>query len=413
MLDPVRLGEFLHKIDANDFYDQRHANLFQVMLNQYKSGKPIDPTALHTAIKDLDTVGGIAYVCQIQDTTTTASNISYYADVLKRKRVLREFNRAAYSIRNTLQGAESDEQALEDIQKLVRDVLDKGQVDEGGEVSAKDAVYEAIAEVEAAFGCTGQCVGVPTGFASLDLRLGGLHDGEMVVLAARPSMGKTSLAMNIVEHAALNEKLPVGVFSLEMTATSLMKRAMAGRSQVDSIKLRDGNLTADDLKKLTAASAKLAMAPIYIIEKSCISTHEFRNHARRMKSAHDIKLLVVDYIQLMSHKADSRTQEITKISNTMKGTAKELGIPVLALSQLSRASEQQDRPPRLSDLRESGAIEQDADVVAFLSQPEKNSRITDVMIAKNRNGPVGSTELEFIKEHSLFRTPKYEVGKAK
>ena len=407
ILDPERLDEYSDQISAEDFYDIRHSNTYRVLLDLREANKPIDLVAIHSSIKDADSVGGLAYLANLPNQTPSALNISFYAAQLKRKRLLREFNRVGYSIRNILQSAVDDEQATEDIQKILREALVSGDTSEAGEITAKEAIQNAMAEVEVAFNNDGQCVGIPTGFARLDSRLGGLHNGEMVVLAARPSMGKTSLAMNIGEHAAIEEGIPVGVFSLEMTATSLMKRSMSGRGRVNSIKLRDGNLTQGELKSLTAAASKIARAPIYMLEKTSINTHTFRNWARRLKAVHDVRLIVVDYMQLMSHKADSRVQEITKISNAIKATAKELNIPILCLSQLSRASEQQDRPPRLSDLRESGAIEQDADVVAFLHHPSPGTPVVELLVSKNRNGPVGTIELEFVKEHSRFKTPVY------
>jgi len=411
LLDSARLDEVASNLQHTDFFDLRHANLFRHMLHLKEDGAPIDIVSVTESIGDRESIGGMAYVSQLPDHCPTVSHIPYYASILRKKKRLRDFRSISYTIHNIITSDTSDDEALEELARIAQDALG-GEGDKGVEVLAREAVQKAIDEIEAAFHCDGNCVGVPTSFIALDRILGGLHDGEMVVLAARPSMGKSSLAMNVVEHAAIDNNIPVGVFSLEMTASSLMKRCMAGRSKVDGIKLRDGNLTEPEFKALTTAAGKIAKAPIIMVEKPFIDVHEFRSMARRMKSVHGVKLIVLDYLQLMHAKAESRVQEVTRCSNAVKGVAKELGVPILCLSQLSRSAEQQDRAPRLSDLRDSGAVEQDADVVAFLwRRPKDEGIIVKLQVAKNRNGPVGELDLEFIAEHSRFRNPLYGADK--
>ena len=410
LLDPERIDEIAGEVSAIDFYDMRHGNLFEHLLSLRDGGAPIDIVSVTETIGDIETIGGVSYVSQLPDKCPTSSHVPYYASILRKKKCLRDFQRVSYNIHNILNSKNSDEEALEELARVTQDVLGE-EGGQGSEVTAREAVQKAIDEIEAAFQCDGNCVGVPSGFSSLDRGLGGLHDGEMVVLAARPSMGKTSMAMNIVEHVAIDNQIPVGVFSLEMTATSLMKRSMAGRGRVDSVKLRDGNLIEPEFKSLISAAGKISASPITIIEKPFLDIHEFRSLARRMKSVHGVRLIVLDYLQLMHAKAESRVQEVTRCSNAVKGVAKELGVPILCLSQLSRSAEQQDRAPRLSDLRDSGAVEQDADVVAFLYQPNKESGMVEVHVCKNRNGPVGAFELEFIAKHSRFQTPLYGADK--
>ena len=410
LLDPARVDEVASELRQEDFYELRHSNLFAHMLVMKSEGAPIDIVSVTQTLGDKESVGGLAYVSQLPDHCPSPNNVSYYASIIRKKKHLREFQRVSFITQNVLQSNMTDDEALEKLSKTFLSAME-GSSSKSAEIPARMAVQNAIDEIEAAFKCEGSCIGVPTGFSALDRCLGGLHDGEMAVLAARPSMGKTSLAMNIVEHVAIDNSMPVGVFSLEMTATSLMKRLMSGRSKVDSVKLRDGNLCGEEFKALTVAAGKISSAPITIVEKPFLDVHEFRSMARRMGSVHGVKLIVIDYLQLMHAKAESRVQEVTRCSNAVKGVAKELGVPILCLSQLSRSAEQQDRAPRLSDLRDSGAVEQDADVVAFLYRPNKQGDLVEIHVSKNRNGPVGTFDLEFIKKYSQFRNPRYGANK--
>jgi replicative DNA helicase len=363
-------------------------------------------------------VGGIAYLATLPDAVPSAANLSYYMEIVREKYLLRKMIRTCTDVVGRVYDYEGEVDALMD--EVERDILriseDRVQ---SHSTLIKDLVKKAINTIEDFHQRQGMLTGVGTGFMDLDKMTSGLHAGEMIVIAARPSMGKTSLAMNIAEHVAIDERLPVGVFSLEMTAESLVLRMLCSRSRVNLRSVRDGFLAERDFPKLTGAAGKLAGAPLFIDDTAALSILQLRAKARRMAQQYGIKLFVVDYLQLLhstARRAENRQQEIADISNGIKALAKELNLPVIVLSQLNRELEREkNRKPRLSDLRESGAIEQDADVVGLLYKPssdedegadgggnEQEAVPVNLLIAKQRNGPTGDVALTFLKSYTRF-----------
>ncbi|PYM11754.1 MAG: replicative DNA helicase, partial [Verrucomicrobia bacterium] len=366
----------------------------------------------------LEAVGGLAYLSSLPDAVPSAANLTYYTDIVREKHLLRRMIQTCTGVVGRVYEHEGEVDALLD--EVERDVLRISE--ERVETSTrtiKDLVKHAISTIEEFHQRQGMLTGISTGFADLDKMTSGFHGGEMIVIAARPSMGKTSLAMNIAEHVAVDERLPVGVFSLEMTAESLVLRILCSRSRVNLRNIRDGFLAERDFPKLTGSAGKLAGAPLFIDDTPALSILQLRAKARRMVQQYGIKLFVIDYLQLLhstSRRAENRQQEIADISNGIKALAKELNVPVMVLSQLNRDLEKEKgRPPRLSDLRESGAIEQDADLVALLYKPrsgddedapsqEQDALPVNLLIAKQRNGPTGDVSLTFLKAYTRFES---------
>ncbi|MFN3409356.1 MAG: replicative DNA helicase [Limisphaerales bacterium] len=419
------LGECVNKFkgDPEVFYDLRHQTIFNTLVAMYDRREAIDLITLQQRLKDqqvLDQVGGLAYLSALQDAVPSAANLTYYLDIVLEKAVLRKMIRTCTDI--VARAYENEGQVDQLMDEVERDIL---RISESRVQSAtrgiKELVKAAITTIEDFHQRQGMLTGISTGFADLDKMTSGLHPGEMIVIAARPSMGKTSLAMNIVEHVVLEERLPVGVFSLEMTAESLVLRMLCSRSRVNLRNIREGFLAERDFPKLTGAASKLAAAPLFIDDTPGLSILQLRAKARRMHQQHGIKLLVIDYLQLLHSTArrsqENRQQEIADISNGVKALAKELKIPVIVLAQLNRELEKdKNRKPRLSDLRESGAIEQDADLVALLYKPssdeddsdgggeDPDSRPVNLLIAKQRNGPTGDVHLTFLNSITRFES---------
>ena len=356
----------------------------------------------------------------LPDAVPSAANLSYYLDIVQEKHLLRRMIHTCTAVVGRVYDHEGEVDALMD--EVERDILriSESRVQSQSN-TIKDLVKRAINTIEDFHQRQGMLTGIGTGFTDLDRMTSGLHAGEMIVIAARPSMGKTSLAMNIAEHVALEQRLPVGVFSLEMTADSLVLRMLCSRSRVNLRNVREGFLAERDFPKLTGAAGKLANAPLFIDDSSGLSILQLRAKARRMAQQYGVKLFVVDYLQLLhstSRRAENRQQEIADISNGIKALAKELNVPVIVLSQLNRDIEREKgRPPRLSDLRESGAIEQDADVVGLLYKPkdgddeegfgggeDADALPVKLLIAKQRNGPTGDVDLTFIKSYTRFES---------
>ena len=388
----------------------------------YDQREAIDVITLQQRLKDkqlLEAVGGIAYLASLPDAVPSAANLSYYLNIAQEKYLLRRMIRTCTDVVGRVYDYEGEVDALMD--EVERDILriSESRVQSSTD-TIKDLVKKAINTIEDFHQRQGMLTGIGTGFTDLDKMTSGFHGGEMVVIAARPSMGKTSLAMNIAEQVAIDQKLPVGVFSLEMTAESLVLRILCSRSRVNLRSVRDGFLAERDFPKLTGAAGKLANAPLYIDDSSGLSILQLRAKARRMSQQYGVKLFVIDYLQLLhstARRADNRQQEIADISSGIKSLAKELNVPVIVLSQLNREMERdKSRKPQLSDLRESGAIEQDADVVGLLYKPlsksenaddEENSGEQDavpinLLIAKQRNGPTGDVNLTFLKSYTRF-----------
>jgi replicative DNA helicase len=420
------LGECIEKLKDNGaeyFYDLRHQTIYEMLAEMFNTRQAIDVITVQQKLKDkqlLEQVGGIAYLSQLQDSVPSAANLSYYLEYVREKYLLRKMISVCTEVVGRVYDYEGEVDALMD--EVERDVLriSESRV-QGSVMTTKDLVGKAIGTIENYFSRKGVLNGLGTGFPDLDRMTDGLHGQEMIVIAARPSMGKTSLAMNIVEHVVLEQKLPVGVFSLEMSAESLILRMMCSIARVNLRSIREGFMSESDFPKLTSAAGKLANSPLFIDDSAGLSILQLRARARRLHQQHGVKLFVVDYLQLLHSTArrsqENRQQEIADISSGIKALAKELKVPVLVLSQLNRELEKdKSRKPRLSDLRESGAIEQDADVVGLLYKPnagddedgaqteETNILPVNLLIAKQRNGPTGDIKLTFLKDFTRFES---------
>ncbi len=417
------LGECIEVLHggAEAFYDLKHKLIFEHLLQMYDEKQAIDLITVQQRLKDhkqLDGIGGLPYIAALPDKVPSAANLGYYLEIVRDKHMLRKIIQACTDVLGRVYEHEGDVDQLMD--SVERDILKISESQVGStSVSMKDLVHRAINKIEEFHQRQGMLTGIATGFTDFDKMTSGLHGGEMIVIAARPSMGKTSLAMNIAEHVAIDQGLPVGVFSLEMTAESLVLRMLCSRARVNLRNIRDGFLAERDFPKLTGAAGKLAAAPLYIDDTGGLSILQLRAKARRMSQQYGITLFVIDYLQLLnstSRRAENRQQEITDISNGIKALAKELNVPVIVLSQLNRELEKdKGRKPRLSDLRESGAIEQDADLVALLYKPssgdddeaparEDEAGAVNLLIAKQRNGPTGDVALTFMKSYTRFES---------
>jgi len=420
------MGECIEKLKSGPdiFYDVRHRTLFQTLTEMYDQKQAIDLITLQQHLKNiqqLENVGGLAYLSSLPDAVPSAANLEYYLDIVLEKYLLRKMIQTCTGIVGRVFDYEGQVDALLD--EVERDIL---RISEervaGASLTIKELVNKAISKIEEYHQNHGMLTGVSTGFADFDKMTTGLHAGEMIVIAARPSVGKTSLAMNIAEHVSLELKVPVGVFSLEMTADQLVLRMLCSRSRVNLRNIREGFLAERDFPKLTGAAGKLAGAPLFIDDSSALSILQLRAKARRMWQQFGIKLFVIDYLQLLnstSRRVENRQQEIAEISGGIKSLAKELSVPIIVLSQLNRELEKRGpgERPRLSDLRESGAIEQDADLVGLLYRETKNKDGDDetneveqdaipvkLCIAKQRNGPTGDVALTFLKSYTRFES---------
>jgi len=419
------LGQCIERLKAGAdvFYDLRHQTIYSGLVEMYDAREAIDVITVQQRLKDkqlLDQIGGIPYLNALQDSVPSAANVTYYADIVQEKYLLRKMIQACTDVVGKVYDYEGEVDVLMD--EVERDIL---QISEsrvqGGAVAAKQLVHKAIGTIENLFTRQGVLGGIGTGFQDFDKMTDGLHGGEMIVIAARPSMGKTSLAMNIAEHIVVHQKLPVGVFSLEMTAESLMLRMLCSNARVNLRNIREGFMPESDFPKLTSSAGRLSNAPLFIDDTPALSILQMRARARRMSQQHGIKLFVVDYLQLLHSTSrrsqDNRQQEISEISSGIKALAKELKVPVIVLSQLNRELEKdKSRKPRLSDLRESGAIEQDADLVGLLYKPsagdddegappeEMDGIPVNLLIAKQRNGPTGDVNLTFLKSYTRFES---------
>ncbi len=409
------------KVGADSFYDLRHQTIYSTLQEMYDERQAIDLVTLQQRLRDrkqLENVGGLVYLSTLADGVPSAANLQYYLDIVREKHLLRRLIATCTDVVGRVYEHEGEVDALLD--EAERDILQvvETSVDES-QIPIRDLVHKAINTIEEYHSRQGALTGIGTGFMDFDKMTTGLHEGEMVVIAARPSMGKTSLAMNIVEHVALDLALPVGVFSLEMTSESLVLRMLCCKARVNLRDAREGFFSERDFPRLTQVAGQLSKAPLHIDDTSGLSILQLRAKARRMHSQHGIKLLVIDYLQLLHSTGrraqENRQQEISEISCGIKALAKELRIPVIVLSQLNRELEKdKNRKPRLSDLRESGAIEQDADLVGLLYKPssdeeegggmESDGVPVNLLIAKQRNGPTGDVNLTFLKSFTRFES---------
>src|SRR3954451_10957398 len=421
------IAESVAKITEEYFYVPAHQIIYTALVELWNANQAIDLITFTQFLRDrniLDTIGGAPFVTSLFTFVPTAANIGYYLEIVRDKYILRQIIAAATEgVRRAYEEQDEVNTLLDEVEQKIFAVGEtrfKGKV-----LSMKDQVMEAIESIEKLYERKGGITGISTGFTELDRMTSGLHPSEMIVIAARPSMGKTALAMNIAEHVAIHEKLAVGVFSLEMSSQQLVQRLLCSRARVNLQKVRDGFLGERDFPSLTAAASKLAEAKMFIDDSASLSILELRAKARRLKAQKDIKLIIVDYLQLLRSTTrraqDNRQLEISEISSGLKALAKDLKIPIIVVAQLNRQPEQRTGgKPRLSDLRESGSIEQDADLVGLLVRPEmyeedEEARMekageAELIIAKQRNGPVGEIPLTFLKEYTRFETRARNVA---
>ena len=411
------------KVGSAVFYDLKHQAIYDALLEMYEAKVAIDVITLHQRLKDkhqLEAVGGLDYVAPLPDKVASSANLEFYQSIVWDKYILRKVIQTCTDIVAQVYENEGEVDVLVDeVETQILRIAEERESTKTQALLIKDIVHKAINRLEEYHANQGMLTGIATGFPDLDKMTTGLHGGEMIVIAARPSMGKTSLAMNMAEAVALDQKLPVGVFSLEMSSESLVLRMLCSRARVNLRNIREGFFSERDFPKITSAAGKLAAAPLYIDDSAGLSILQLRAKARRMWQQYGIKLFVIDYLQLLhstARRAENRQQEIADISNGVKALAKELDVPVIVLAQLNRELEKdKNRKPRMSDLRESGAIEQDADLIGLLYKPaagdddegpgtEQESVPVNLLIAKQRNGPTGDVNLTFLKTYTRFES---------
>ncbi|MDD4359423.1 MAG: replicative DNA helicase [Syntrophaceticus sp.] len=396
------------------FYGEGHRQIYSTLKEMAESGRPIDLLTVTEELQHrelLDKVGGAAYLAELAGAVPSAVNAGYYASIVADKGLLRALINtcAQLATRGYDDGADS-EYLLDDAERMIMDLSQK-RVSKSYR-SIRELLVEVLEKIEQLCQKKGGVTGIPTGFTELDKYTSGLQPSDLILLAARPSMGKTALGLNIAQNMAVKHGIPVGIFSLEMSGDQVAQRLLSAESLVDQQRLRTGFLGEEDWPRLLKAATKLSEAPIYIDDTPAISLLELRSKARRLKLEYGVGMLMIDYLQLMQagKRTENRVQEISEISRFLKALARELDVPVLALSQLSRAVEQRggDRKPILSDLRESGSLEQDSDVVMFIYRDEyynddsEDKGIADIIISKQRNGPTGTIQLAFLKEFTKF-----------
>ncbi len=425
MIDKNSLAKVADVLLPEDFYRLNHQKIYTVMIELFSRSEPIDILTVSSRLKEkgeLEGIGGMSYLSELVNMVPTSSHIDHYGKIVNKKRVLRDLINASYSISEL---AREEEKDVEDVlDQAEQEIFRISQRTSGpGFQHIGDDLRKAFERIEELQHHRGKLRGITTGFKSLDNILSGLQRSDLVILAARPSIGKSSLALDIARNAALKEKIPVGVFSIEMSRDQVIDRFIAAEANVDLWKLRTGNLSEkgepNDFELLQEAIAKLDEAPLHIVDVASPTVIQIRAMARRLQAEVNLGLLVVDYIQLIvsTGKTDNLVQQMTEISRGLKALARELNIPILAISQLSRAVEQRPHQiPRLSDLRDSGSIEQDADVVMFIYREDKvkeesdKQNKADVIIAKHRNGPVGKVTFHFSEQFASFRELTKEEG---
>jgi replicative DNA helicase len=405
-------------IDAEDFFRDAHRRIFNRMVALSERNDPIDFVTLKEELSrsgELDEVGGPAYVAALADGVPRSANVEYYARIVKEKSTLRSLIHSANKILAEAYEAEQEPDLLLDEAERSIFAIAEDRI-RAGFVPLRDLVQSSFATIEKLQQHKGLVTGVPTGFLDLDEMTSGLQPSDLVLVAARPSMGKTSFVLNIAQHVGTSTTMTVGFFSLEMSKEQLFMRMLTSEARIDAHRFRSGFLSEKDYGRLSHALGVLAEARVFIDDTASIGVLEMRAKARRLKAEHGLHLLIIDYIQLMQGRGrfESRQAELASISRSLKGLAKELGVPIVALSQLSRAPEtRSDHRPQLSDLRESGALEQDADVVMFIfreeqyrdadGQPNQEAEgLAEIIVGKQRNGPTGAVKLAFIKEHTRF-----------
>ena len=413
LMDKEAIVSAMEILIKEDFYHQQYGVVFEAMVELFNKGMPVDLVTLQNKLKEMDVpkeISGMEFVRDIVTAVPTSANIKYYANIVKENAVKRRLIRITEDIENECYaGKESLDSVLNKTEKDVFALLSSRT---GGEfVPIRTVVMNALEKIEKASKQSGAVTGIPTGFVDLDYRTAGLQPSDLVLIAARPSMGKTAFVLNIAQHIAFRENMCAAIFSLEMSKEQLVNRLFSLESRVDAQALRTGNLSDSDWEKLVEGAGIIGDSKLIIDDTPGISISELSSKCRKYKLEHDLKIIIIDYLQLMSGsgRGESRQQEVSDISRSLKALARELNVPVIALSQLSRAVEQRpDHRPMLSDLRESGAIEQDADMVMFIYRDDYYNKdtelkgISEIIIAKQRNGPIGTVNLAWLPEYTKF-----------
>jgi replicative DNA helicase len=415
LLDDKALLAVFESIRSQDFYLDSHRKIFEKMLLLMNASRPIDLITLKEELQranELESVGGAAYLASLTDGLPRAINVEYYAQIVKEKSTLRRLIQMSNeTMTRSYQDEESAEEILQQAESAIFDIA--GQQFHTGFYSIAPVVSDVFKQIEELSNRKAPVTGLETGFVDLDRMTSGLHASDLIIIAARPGLGKTSLCLNIAQHVAIRKQKTVGIFSLEMSKEQLVKRLLCSEARIDSQRINTGYLTKEDWSRLSQVSGDLSEAKVFIDDTASITIPELRSKARRLSLEHGLDLVIVDYLQLMSgasQRYENRTQEISQISRGLKGIAKELNLPLIAVSQLSRAVEARrgDHRPQLSDLRESGSIEQDADIVLFIyredtvTPTEDNSGLAELIVGKQRNGPTGSIQLAFSKQFTKF-----------
>jgi len=413
LIDQDVIGDAIETLDEASFYKDSHRKIFAAMVKLFDENKGVDMVTLIEELKkagSLDSLGGPSFITSLASSVPTSANFTHYANIIKEKKLLRKLISAATQIASESYDPSQNAEAIVDkAEQLIFDVSQKKKASRF--LALKDIIKNSIETIDGLYQRKENITGLATGFRELDIKTAGLQPSDLIIIAGRPSMGKSALASCIAEHIGVIEKKPVAFFSLEMSKEQLVQRMLCSHARVDAHKVRTGFLSQADWPRLVSAAGKLSEAPIYIDDTPGITVMELRAKARRLKSQYDIKLIILDYLQLMQGPArsENRQQEISEISRSLKALARELNVSLIAISQLSRAVEQRaDHKPQLSDLRESGAIEQDADLVALIvreeiyNPTEENKGMADLIIAKQRNGPIGNIKLAFLGEFMRF-----------
>ncbi len=425
LIDQDAVLRAVEHVDDTMFYAERHRRIFRAMIAITERGSVVDPLTLSEELSrksELEGAGGKDYIGFLVDAVPTAANIEYHAAIVREKAILRRLIEVSTSIvAAAFEGTNTANELLDEAESKIFQVSQQQTRD--GFTRIKELLWPTMERIEALQKGGKSVTGVPTGFGELDEMTSGFQPADLVIVAARPSMGKTAFTLNIAQHAAIEHNVPVAFFSLEMSKESLVQRMITSEARIDAQKLRKGMLRDDDFPRLARAAGILSSAPVWIDDTPGISILEMRSKARRLKTESGVGMIIVDYLQLMTGPAgvENRQQEVSQISRGLKALAKELSVPVVALSQLSRAPEQragESKRPQLSDLRESGAIEQDADLIMFLFRPEvyaereagqlKDPEVegkAEVIIGKQRNGPIGTVDLFFQKQYTRFENP--------
>ncbi len=403
-------------VTEDDFYRNDHRLIFSAVRNLSGEGTPVDAVTIGEFLSrhaKLDDIGGMAYLGDLVSNTSGSSNIKSYAAIIRERSILRQLVQISTDIGNYAFNTEgrSSSEILDLAEQKVFNIAEQGARGNKGYRAIKDLLGAVTERIDLLYHNDEDCTGLPTGFTDLDHKTSGLQPADLVIIAGRPSMGKTSFVMNLVENAAIKSRQAVAVFSLEMPGEALVMRLLSSLGRIDQQKVRSGKLSDDDWPRLTSAMSLLGDSAIYIDDTPALSPSELRARARRIKREHgDLGLIVIDYLQLMQNPgSENRTNEISEISRSLKALAKELNVPVIALSQLNRGLEQRpNKRPIMSDLRESGAIEQDADLIAFIYRDEvynedsPDKGIAEIIIGKQRNGPIGTVRLTFLGQYTRF-----------